>query len=143
MRMNADFGRSNWWAAAEAAPSTAPLAAGDYRTSNGAGANTLLTPQFAGVVNPNGIWTVRVNDCVAPDAGSITAATLTITGASPSRVVSIADVSEGEGDVGTTPFVFGVSISQDPHRALLCRWITRQSPVLRQNRATTCRSLGP
>ena len=77
---------TNWWtAAANETSGAAPVAAGDYRTTTaggvaGAGTNTSMTPAFAGVANPTGTWTLRLEDGCAGDSGSISAATLNITG---------------------------------------------------------------
>lgn len=74
-----DAATMNWWAAAASTSATAPIPAGDYRTSNDTGANTLMNPVFAGVANPNGTWTLKFNDCASGDTGGISAASLTIT----------------------------------------------------------------
>ena len=77
---------TNWWtAAANETSGAAPVAAGDYRTTTaggvaGAGTNTSMTPAFAGVANPTGTWTLRLEDGCAGDSGSISAATLTVEG---------------------------------------------------------------
>ncbi len=75
----------NWWTEAANRLSTEALTAGDYRTTTaggvaGAGTDTSMTPSFAGVANPTGMWTLRLEDGCAGDTGSISAATLTITG---------------------------------------------------------------
>ncbi len=76
----------NWWTAAANEPTgSVPLPAGDYRTTTaggvaGAGTNTSMTPSFAGVANPTGTWTLRLEDGCAGDTGSISAAALIITG---------------------------------------------------------------
>ncbi len=75
-----DTAPNNWWAAAAAALSAQAVPAGDYRTANDTGANTLLTPAFAGVTNANGTWILKFNDCAQGDTGSISSANLTITG---------------------------------------------------------------
>jgi len=77
-----DAAAGNWWAAATAATSVQPVAAGDYRTASPTGTNTSMNPVFAGVANPNGTWTLRFNDCAQGDTGGITAANLTIETAS-------------------------------------------------------------
>ncbi len=70
-----------FWQAATTATGAIPVAAGTYRSSAPlTGANTLITPVFAGVANPNGTWTLRVRDGGEGDIGSITAATLTLEG---------------------------------------------------------------
>jgi hypothetical protein len=73
----------NWWTEAANRLSTEALTAGDYRTTTaggaaGGGTNTSMTPAFAGVADPNGTWTLRLEDGCAGDSGSISAATLTI-----------------------------------------------------------------
>jgi hypothetical protein len=75
----------NWWTEAANRLSTEALTAGDYRTTTaggaaGGGTNTSMTPAFAGVADPNGTWTLRLEDGCAGDSGSISAATLTIEG---------------------------------------------------------------
>ncbi len=39
-----------------------------------------MTPAFAGVADPTGTWTLRLEDGCAGDTGSISAATLTVDG---------------------------------------------------------------
>jgi subtilisin-like proprotein convertase family protein len=73
-----------WWGAAAAGDTNATLASGSYRASTpggaaSGGANTLITPTFAGLANPNGTWTLRFRDCASVDTGSVSAATLGIT----------------------------------------------------------------
>ncbi len=78
----------NWWtAAANETTGTAPVPAGDYRTTGAGGAGqtnpapvTNMTAAFGGVANPTGTWTLRLEDGCAGDTGSISAATLNITG---------------------------------------------------------------
>lgn len=72
-----------WWTAA----GTSPVPSGNYRASTpggavGGGANTTITPTFAGLTTGqiNGNWTLRVLDGAAADTGSITAAALTLVG---------------------------------------------------------------
>lgn len=87
----------NWWDEAFNRTSTEVLTAGNYRTTGAGGAGqtdpapvTNLTAAFAGVANPNGTWTLRLEDGCAGDTGSISAATLTLTGgvvAPPQHVV--------------------------------------------------------
>jgi uncharacterized repeat protein (TIGR01451 family) len=77
----------NWWTAANTAGAAAPVPPGDYRTT-AAGPQpvittspvTNLTAAFAGVANANGLWTLRFTDNAAGDTGSVSAASLTITG---------------------------------------------------------------
>ncbi len=78
---------TNWWtAAANETTGAAPIPAGDYKSTTpggaaGGGVDTLITPSFASVTNPNGTWTLRFEDGCAGDTGAINAATLTIDGA--------------------------------------------------------------
>lgn len=66
-----------WTAAA-----STPVPAASYRASVAlTGANTALTSVFAGIPSANGTWTLRIRDGGAGDTGSITAATLNLTGA--------------------------------------------------------------
>jgi len=72
-----------WWTAA-AAPTT-PIPAGSYRTSTAGevpsgGANTLITPVFAGLTpaQSNGTWTLRFRDHCSGDTGTVSAASITI-----------------------------------------------------------------
>ena len=58
-----------------------------YRTTGAGGAGqtdpapvTNMTAAFAGVANPTGTWTLRMEDGCAGDTGSISAATLTVEG---------------------------------------------------------------
>lgn len=76
---------TNWWAAAATAGATTAVPAGDYRTTAPGPqpvANTSpvtdLSAAFAGVSNPNGTWTLAVNDFGGGDTGAVTAASLTI-----------------------------------------------------------------
>ncbi len=78
----------NWWTEAANRLATEALTAGDYRTTSGggvagAGTNTSMTPAFAGVADPTGTWTLRLEDGCAGDTGSISAATLTVDGSAP------------------------------------------------------------
>lgn len=65
-----------------------PTTAGDYRTTGAGGAGqtnpppvTNLTAAFSGIPTSNGTWTLRVTDGGGGDTGSVSAATLTLTGA--------------------------------------------------------------
>jgi hypothetical protein len=75
-----------WWAAA----ATNPIPSGSYRSSTagevaGGGANTLITPAFAGLSTAqiNGTWTLRFRDHCAADTGSVSAANLTLDAGAP------------------------------------------------------------
>lgn len=78
---------TNWWTAANTAGATVAVPPGDYRTT-AAGPQpvittspvTVMTAAFAGVVNPNGTWILRFTDNAAGDTGTVSAASLTITG---------------------------------------------------------------
>lgn len=75
----------NWWTEALNRLATEALTAGDYRTTTVGGAasggtNTNMTAAFAGVADPTGTWTLRLEDGCAGDTGSISAATLTLVG---------------------------------------------------------------
>ncbi len=79
---------TNWWAAANTAGAAAVIPPGDYRTTQTGpqpvittSPVTNLTAAFAGVANANGTWTLRFTDNASGDTGSVSAATLTITGA--------------------------------------------------------------
>lgn len=76
-----------WWSAADLL-SAQSIPVGTYRASqpggSGAtGANTLITPAFAGLANPNGNWKLRFRDGSTSDTGAITAAGLALTGSTP------------------------------------------------------------
>lgn len=78
-----DNNSNNWWSAATAANSATAIPAGSYRSSNPGGPgetgiNTLITPAFAGVSNPNGTWTLKFQDVAGSDSGSVSAAELTV-----------------------------------------------------------------
>lgn len=91
----------SWWEAATTAGSAVPIAAGSYRASTAGGvvdggANTLITPTFAGLANPNGTWTLRFRDGGQGDTGTVTAASLTI---APSHVLTVQAGGSGTGTV--------------------------------------------
>jgi subtilisin-like proprotein convertase family protein len=76
-----------WWQEAFSGDANHVMTPGDYRTtaSGGDGAispapATSMNAAFAGIVNANGTWTLRITDGCAGDAGNISAATLTIVG---------------------------------------------------------------
>lgn len=89
-----------WWAVAGT-----PSPAGDYQASTpggvvGGGANTPITPTFAGLGSAaNGTWTLRILDGGGGDTGSISAASLEITTA-----VTANGPHDVDGD-GTSDFV--------------------------------------
>jgi subtilisin-like proprotein convertase family protein len=98
-----DQAMGNWWQAAAAAAANQPIPPGDYRTANSSGAQTLITPVFAALANPNGTWILKFNDCANQDTGTVSAATLTITTSTQQPVVRDANV-DFNGD-GKTDFV--------------------------------------
>ncbi|MGH9110894.1 MAG: hypothetical protein ACRDZN_01115 [Acidimicrobiales bacterium] len=72
-----------WLEAAASVDDGSPVPAGGYRASDSDGANTLITPAFAGLADPNGTWRLRFTDNFNDDVGSISAATLRITVSDP------------------------------------------------------------
>lgn len=75
----------NWWLEATQRTATTPLTPGDYQTTEIGGAGqtnpapmTSLSKPFNGIVNPNGIWILRVSDVNGSDTGSINTASLTL-----------------------------------------------------------------
>ncbi len=92
-----DTAPNNWWAAAAAGGDTFIIPGGNYRTASSTGTNTSILPTFAGVANPNGTWTLKVNDCAPADTGSITAATLTVTGSAGPAVTDALGDFDGDG----------------------------------------------
>ena len=96
-----------WWSAAAAA--TTPIPTGSYRTSTagevaGGGANTLMTPAFAGLTTPqiNGTWTLTFRDHCSADVGTVSAATLTLDAAVTAPAQHVVDF---DGDGRTDPAV--------------------------------------
>ena len=74
---------TNWWTAA----ATTPIPSGTYRTTTpgpttSPAAVTSMNPQFTGVTNANGTWTLRFRDGASGDTGSVAASNLTLTTAS-------------------------------------------------------------
>ena len=79
-----NYAVGNWWAEAADRPEAEALTAGRYRTSQPGGAGstgafTDLNAAFANIPTSNGTWTLRVTDHCNGDAGSVSAATLTLT----------------------------------------------------------------
>ncbi len=78
---------THWWTAAASVTTAVPVPTGDYRTvaagpAAAPPALTTMTTTFAGLTTPqtNGSWTLRLNDCGGGDTGSVSAASLTLTG---------------------------------------------------------------
>ena len=70
-----------WWQAAEQADGDHVVPSGAYRASSsgqsaGGGANTSITPAFAGLASANGTWTLRLADWCNDSAGFVTDASL-------------------------------------------------------------------
>ncbi len=87
-----------WWGSV----GTNPIPSGSYRASTpggavGGGANTLITPAFAGLTNPNGTWTLMFLDGGQGDVGSVSAATLTVS--TPERTLTVKKAGTGAGTV--------------------------------------------
>jgi hypothetical protein len=80
-----DTATLSWWPGASAVNGSTTIPAGVYRTSAAGGpsvssapSDTSLTSAFASA-NPNGTWFVALNDSIAGDAGSVSAAALFVT----------------------------------------------------------------
>lgn len=92
-----------WFGAAATVTDAAAIPPGSYRAATpggvvGGGANTLITPTFAGLANPNGTWTLRFRDGGQGDIGSVTAATLSIV-TNPTSTLTVAKDGTGSGTV--------------------------------------------
>ena len=98
-----------WWDAAAGTPAATAVPAGYYRSSmpggaGSTGSNTLITPAFAAVGNPNGVWTLRFLDVTGGSTGYVTSASLTVTGTTaPASTLSVSPLSKAFGtqDTGT------------------------------------------
>lgn len=94
----------NWWTEAFNRLSTEALTAGNYRTTAAGGGGTdpapvtNMTAAFAGVANPTGTWTLRLEDGCAGDSGSISAATLNITGPAVAVEANVDFDGDGKSD---------------------------------------------
>jgi subtilisin-like proprotein convertase family protein len=88
-----DTATGNLWAAAAAVDGNTAVPPGNYKARNVNNEVALLDPAFANLGNPNGVWILKFNDCTSSDTGSVTAATLTITGQSGSQLPSALDVA--------------------------------------------------
>lgn len=91
-----DAAAGNWWSAAAAAGSTAAIPSGSYRTSNGSGTLTLMNPVFAAIPTANGTWTLEFTDFCEGDTGTVSAATLSLTGAAVPTTHTVGDF-DGDG----------------------------------------------
>ncbi len=78
-----DAAVNNFTTAAGLVGPTTAIAPGNYRASDGTGANISLDSVFANLANPNGTYILQFNDCAAGDTGSITDATLSFNGPTP------------------------------------------------------------
>ena len=90
-----DAAVNNLTAAATTVGPTTAVPPGNYRASDGTGTNIALDAVFANLANPNGTYILQFNDCSAGDTGSITAATLSLNGPTPTPL----PVGGFEGDV--------------------------------------------
>ncbi len=91
-----DSAAGNWWQTAGLLGTDEVIPSGDYRTSAPGGSVTAMNPVFAGRLI-GGDWTLRLRDCYITPIGSVTAATLTITG------TPIASASATTGTLGGVP----------------------------------------
>lgn len=81
-----DTATNNMWTAAAAGGGSYIIPQGSYRTqypgpygNDGVGPEeTSLNTAFTNVANPNGVWTLRFQDCAQADTGSVAAANLTL-----------------------------------------------------------------
>lgn len=81
-----DTATNNMWTAAAAGGGSYLIPEGSYRTqypgpfgNDGVGPEeTSLNTAFTNVANPNGVWTLRFQDCAQADTGSVVAANLTL-----------------------------------------------------------------
>lgn len=101
----------SWWQQAGSTPSSTPIPSGSYRASTPggeatSGANTLITPAFAGVTDPNGTWTLRFRDGKQFDTGSVSAAALELT-VPPPRTLAVTRSGAGSGEVRGTGIACG------------------------------------
>ena len=102
-----------WEAAAVNGSTTIPN--GAYRASvpgqlQNAGANTLITPAFAGLSNPNGTWTMAVRDNDTGNDITISGASLAITAAAPAAP-SLTSTDPASPATSTTPKVKGTALA--------------------------------
>ncbi len=105
-----------WVGAAGATAIADAIPAGSYRAgtpggvAGGGGANTLISPTFAGLGNPNGVWTLRFRDGGEGDVGAVSSATLTIGGSvdvSPPAVPTLSSTDPGSPADNNSPKVIG------------------------------------
>lgn len=80
-----DAATANLWTAATGGLTDFVIPVGAYRTSINAnpGTDTSINPAFAGIPSSNGTWTLRLTDRCPADTGSVSAASLTLTGTAP------------------------------------------------------------
>jgi hypothetical protein len=94
-----------WWQTANILGAAVGMTSGSYRTTNigGAGATipmppTSMNPSFTGVANANGTWTLRLSDHGGGDTGSVSAATLSVTGAAVTADANVDFNGDGKTD---------------------------------------------
>lgn len=100
-----DTGVGGIWAAAAGVNNNQNVPAGTYRTQapgpftpvNPGPAFTSMNGVFGGP-SPNGIWTLRFQDCAAADTGTVTAATLTLQGPLAGEAIVSGRVVTAEGN---------------------------------------------
>ncbi len=80
-----DQPNGGWWQAARAGGDDATIPSGTYRATapGGSGGSTpgtftLISPAFANITNPNGIWKLLFRDHCQGDTGTVNAAALTL-----------------------------------------------------------------
>lgn len=106
--------QGGWWPAASATDGTTALPAGDYfATARGevgtGGTPVSLTGAFAGMADPNGTWRLRFVDTCAPDAGTVTAATLDLRTSSETCVDEQAEVAFQQSAAGAASTAVGLA----------------------------------
>lgn len=95
-----DAATGNLWTAATGGGDAFVIPGGNYRTSTNTSPNafTLMNPSFASIPSSNGTWTLRFTDRCNLDTGEVTAASLTITGATQPPVDFQAPNVDMDGD---------------------------------------------
>jgi subtilisin-like proprotein convertase family protein len=87
-----------WWEAAGGTSDSRAIPEGSYRASAagpGSGPNASLIGALTNVPNMNGTWTLRVRDGTGGDTGSITSASLKLTGSVPAIPGFLGPIPDG------------------------------------------------